>query len=126
MTSRVFVCSPLRSPRPAGFVANQERARFYCKFVMESGHRPFAPHLFYTQILDDHDPADRAKGMAMGLEDLAECAEVWAFGFPTEGMLAEVKYAESIGVPVRRFTAECMPINVPPLAVPPSVIGVPE
>lgn len=113
MSKKIFVCSPLRSKLRDGMAKNQEKARFYCKFVMESGHRPFAPHLFYTQILDDAIPDDRAKGMAMGLEDIAECGEVWTFGFPTEGMMAEVKHAESLGIPVRRFTAECMPITVP-------------
>ena len=108
---RVFICSPLRSKLRDGVEKNQERARFYCKFAMAAGHRPFAPHLFYTQLLDDNVPDERELGIALGLADLLQCDEVWAFGFPTAGMDAEVRFAEHNAIPVRRFTAECMPIS---------------
>jgi hypothetical protein len=95
---RIFVCSPY-----GGDPANQERARGYCKEVLDAGHAPFAPHLLYPQMLDDADPAQRARGLAVGLLYLAVCDEMWAYpGLEglTSGMRTEVELAGKLNVPV--------------------------
>lgn len=95
---RIFVCSPLRGDYEQNIVA----ARNYCKQVVNQGHRPFAPHLLYPQFLDDTDATDRAAGIAMAVDDLAECDELWAFGDRvSEGMAHEIALAKSLGIPVR-------------------------
>lgn len=41
----VYICSPL-----AGDVErNQEKARTYCRFAVDSGCIPIAPHIYFTQ-----------------------------------------------------------------------------
>ena len=51
----VYISSPL-----SGNVAeNMEKARRYCRFALEQGRIPLAPHLLYPQFMDDGDPEER-------------------------------------------------------------------
>lgn len=103
----IFICSPYRGD----VEANTQKARSYCRFAIRRGGRtsapciPFAPHLLFTQFLDDSMAREREEGMAMGLSMLALCDELWAFGSPTAGMAAEIAEAERLNIPVRRFNA---------------------
>lgn len=97
----IFICSPYRGD----VEANTQKARGYCRFAMRRGGIPFAPHLLFTQFLDDSIVREREDGMAMGLSMLALCDELWAFGTPTAGMAAEISEAERLRIPVRRFNA---------------------
>ena len=103
---RIFVCSPL-----AGDISgNTVRAREYCRAVIRAGFLPYAPHLFFPQLLDELDPAGRAQGIELGLNELIRCDEVWAFGDRiSEGMSMEIAEAEELGLHVRYFTGT--PIN---------------
>lgn len=93
---RVFVCSPYRGD----IEENMKRARRYVEQVICQGHTPFAPHLLYTQVLDES--ADRDMGMELGLDMLSVMDEVWVFGERiTEGMRHEIKRALTLGIPVR-------------------------
>lgn len=100
MMTRVFVCSPL-----AGDIeGNIERARAYCAFVLRQGLLPYAPHLFFPQFLNEHDPAERELGITLGLVELANCRELWAFGERvSEGMRREIARANELGIRVRLF-----------------------
>lgn len=69
---------------------------------MSQGCIPFAPHLLFTQFLDDDREDDRRMGLYMGGERLRLCDELWAFGEPSEGMAAEIDLAGRLGIPVRR------------------------
>lgn len=101
--SLVFVCSPY-----SGDVeANERRAERYCRFVYEQKRAPFAPHLLFTRFLDDGNADDRAAGIAMGIEMLLLCGELWAFGEPTAGMRIELETAARLGKPIRRFDDDC-------------------
>ena len=42
---------------------NTESARQYCRIVLDTGKIPIAPHLYFTQFLDDNDPSERRIGM---------------------------------------------------------------
>ena len=94
----IYVCSPYR-----GDVAvNTEFAKRCCSEVIRAGKTPFAPHLFFTQFLDDNIPDERERGISCGLEVLSLCSEIWVFGEKiTEGMLAEIDYAEQYGIVVK-------------------------
>lgn len=51
----VYICSPF-----SGDVeGNTERARRFCRFVLEHGQIPLAPHLMFPQFMSDDDPAER-------------------------------------------------------------------
>lgn len=98
----IYVASPY-----AGDVEqNVKNAREYCRYTMEQGNIPLASHLLYPQILNDLNPAERSIGTQMGLELLARCDELWAFGDPSPGMMAEIAEAERLGIPVRQITLE--------------------
>ena len=105
----IFICSPYRGD----VEVNLQKARNYCRFAFRQGDRmsapiiPFAPHLLFTQFLNDAVPEERNAGLQLGLEMLHCCRELWAFGAPTEGMQLEIMEANRCGIPVRRFDTDC-------------------
>lgn len=99
---KVFISSPFAGDT----VRNILRAQGYCQKAVAEGHFPLAPHLYFPQFLEDGDPDDRSKGMAMGLSWLSYCNEMWVFGTPSAGMKAEIAYAEKHGIPIQYFPAE--------------------
>jgi hypothetical protein len=84
----IYVCSPY-----SGDVEkNVENARKYCRFVVDKGHIPFAPHLLFPQFMDEE--TERGKAMDMALQMLQDCQEIWAFGNTiTDGMRTELNEA---------------------------------
>ena len=68
---------------------NSERAKRYCVHVINEGGIPIAPHLLFTQFLDDSVPHERKLGLDLGLELLEHCGEVWVFGDISKGMERE-------------------------------------
>lgn len=103
----IFVCSPYRGD----VEANRQKACQYCRLVEERGGIPFAPHLLFTQFLNDGVATERETGIALSLEMLKRCDELWAFGPPTEGMALEIQEAARLGVPVRRFDTSCREVS---------------
>ncbi len=100
----VFICSPYRGD----IEANTRNARRYCCFSYEQGGIPFAPHLLFTQFLDDSEKRERDAGIAMGTAMLALCDEIWVFDELTTGMRMELAAAIRMDKPVRRFNKWCM------------------
>lgn len=103
----IFVCSPYRGD----VETNVGNARCYCRLVIKQGGIPFAPHLLFTQLLDDSIADERRLGMDMGLEMLKFCNGLWAFGPPTSGMLEEIGTARALGIPVRLFGLDGRPLH---------------
>ena len=67
-TKLVYVCSPLRGDMEA----NIRSARQYCEYVVkECGAIPIAPHIYFTQFLDD----DVAEELVRVLEQYNERRE---------------------------------------------------
>ena len=95
----VYVCSPY-----AGDVErNTANARRYCRFVVDSGCIPIAPHLLFPQFMREDDERDLALFMDIVL--LTKCAELWAFGDTiTKGMELEIARAQRRDQPIRYFT----------------------
>ena len=94
----VYVCSPLSGDMKL----NQARARVYCNEVVRKGNIPYAPHLLFTQFMNDEDEADRKLALDMGVEMLDRCDEVWAFyhyGI-SSGMSMEIAYAKEHNKPI--------------------------
>jgi hypothetical protein len=99
MKKLVFVSSPLSGD----FVNNVRRAEEYCGLVAREGHIPFAPHVYFTQFLDDENPEERELGMSMGLEVLERCDELWVFpvnGVISQGMTVEIRLAKQLRKPI--------------------------
>ena len=99
----VYICSPY-----AGDVeTNVSNARRYCRFAVDSGCIPIAPHLLYPQFMDDSSPTERELALFMGMVLLTKCEQVWVFGSViSAGMRAEIAKAEKKNIPVRYFTEE--------------------
>lgn len=99
MMKKIYVCSPL-----AGDIHNNiERAKEYARFVVkECGAIPIAPHIYFTQFLDDTVPEDRNFGTEVGLLLLSDCDELWYFGdHVSKGMIREIIAAETQSIPIR-------------------------
>lgn len=109
--TKIFICSPYKvtSVHPGDMererADNAERVRLACRLLAKLGYMPLAPHGYFTGFLDDSLPEERAEGMTLGLEWLAESDEVWVFGERiSDGMSHEIALARELGLPVR-----CMP-----------------
>lgn len=100
----VFICSPL-----AGDIeGNQRNARRYCRFAVNQRAIPFAPHLFFTQFMNEHNPGQRNLGIVMGIAIMEKCSEVWVFGdHLSEGMRRELTHAMRRSMRVRYFDDHC-------------------
>lgn len=96
---KIYVCSPFSGDTSK----NAEKAKAYCEYVVkERGAIPIAPHIYFTQFLDDAVPEERAIGLAAGIQLLSECDELWYFGdYVSEGMISEIIAAGERNIPVR-------------------------
>lgn len=104
----VYICSPL-----SGEVKkNQENARRYCRFAVDTGYIPIAPHLFFPQFMSDTNPKERDLALFMDIALLSKCAELWVFGKTvSEGMRLEIEKAKQKKQPIRCFTADCKEVR---------------
>ncbi|MDO4564685.1 MAG: hypothetical protein Q4C04_03650 [Clostridia bacterium] len=100
----VYICSPL-----SGDIAgNQVKARRYCRFAVDSGYIPLAPHLYFPQFMREEAEEERSLALFMDIVLLSKCAELWAFGSTiSKGMSIEIEKAKRKGQPIRYFTEEC-------------------
>lgn len=100
----VYVCSPLRGD----VERNIRKANGYCRFAVQQGVLPFAPHAIFTGFLDDTIPEERRLGMTLGIELLKRSDELWVFGKKiTEGMQSEIKAAVELNIPIQYFDERC-------------------
>ena len=95
---KVFICSPFRGDMEG----NARKAAGYCRTAWKKGVLPVAPHLLFPQFLNEGIEA----GLAMGLELLLCCDEVWVFGEATEGMASEIAFAVEQGIEIRFMEPE--------------------
>ena len=103
----VYICSPLSGDIPG----NQEKARRYCRFAVDHGAIPLAPHLLFPQFMDDDEPEERNTAMFMDMVLLTKCAELWVFGETVSaGMSLEIEKARHKGKPIRWFDSGCQEV----------------
>ena len=108
----VYICSPLRATATYAYLQNIANAVDYCKLAIKqrSDIVPIAPHIYFTRFMNDNDSLQRSKACDMGLALLERCSELWVYGdYISNGMLAEINYAETLGLPIRYFTADGQP-----------------
>ena len=100
----VDVCSPFSG----NLESNVENTRRYCRFAVDSGFVPFAPHLLFPQFMYDEVPEERELALFMGIVMLTKCAELWVFGERiSKGMSKEIHKAEARNMLIRYFTTNC-------------------
>lgn len=105
----VYICSPYVGSNKEKNIANAQR---YCRFAVDSGFLPIAPHLYFTQFMDDGNGCDHNTATFMNTVLMTKCAEVWVFGGTiSNGMAAEIRRAEATQKPVRYFTARCKEVR---------------
>lgn len=104
---RVYVISRYRAATIWQLEFNKAVARHFCKRIVEEGKIPVAPHLYYTQFLNDNIPEHRECGLGLGLYELRNCDEfllVIIDGIISEGMVNEIKELSKLGIPGRIVT----------------------
>ena len=100
----VYICSPLAGDTER----NQENARTYCRFAVDAGCGPIAPHIYFTQFMNENDRKERDLALFMDIVLLSKCAELWVFGEKiTSGMSIEIEKARRKGQLIRYFTETC-------------------
>ena len=101
---KVYICSPFAGDTEK----NTQNALRYCRFALERGKFPIAPHCYLPLFMDDNDSAERELALSFGLRLLYGCRELWVFGDTlSEGMKGEIKKAHARSIPVKYFTADC-------------------
>ena len=104
-----------RKYRPLVYVAsaysgdvttNIEKAKQYCRFSLEQGQIPLAPHLMFPLFMNDHDSSERELAIFMDVILLGKCDELWGFGDSiSEGMAVEIEVAKKRRQPIRYFNS---------------------
>lgn len=104
----VYICSPFSG----NIEANIKKARRYCRFAVEQGCIPIAPHLFFPQFMSDDNPKERNLAMFMDIVLLSKCAELWVFGKNiSKGMSLEIEKAKRKKQPIRYFNEACKEVR---------------
>ncbi len=99
----VYICSPYSGDTER----NVENARKYSRFAVENQCLPIAPHIYFTQFMNDELPEERNMALSMNQILLRKCTELWAFGdIISKGMKAEISYAKRKHIKIRWFTEE--------------------
>lgn len=91
----------ISSPYGADPACNTKRARSYCRFAVNRGVTPYAPHLLFPQFVSEK--TGRETALRMGLEMLSRCDEMWCFGGISPGMKKEIREAKRLNKPIRYF-----------------------
>jgi hypothetical protein len=96
---KIYVCS-----RFGGNIEKSiQKTKKYCEYVVKAcGAIPIAPHIYFTQFLDDNIDEERAFRTIAELQLLSECDELWYFGDSvSRGMITEIIAAKEQSIPVR-------------------------
>ena len=99
---KVYICSPFRAATSAELDRNIDYAQELTRQALHANLAPITPHLYMTQCLDESKAAERAEGLAAGLELLKMCDFVIAgikYGI-SEGMSREIQTADNLGIEV--------------------------
>lgn len=104
----VYICSPY-----SGDVeANTEKTECFCRFALDQGNIPIAPHLMFPRFMNDDDPAERDLAIFMGIVLMGKCQEVWVLGDAVSaGMQKEIDKAHIWRRRIRWFTPDFMEVQ---------------
>lgn len=99
---KAYICSPYRADSMEELKKNRLYARSITQKALMAGVAPITPHLYMTQCLNESIAGQRNIGLAAGLELLKSCdfVIVGVRRGISEGMSAEIKEAERIGLDI--------------------------
>lgn len=104
---KIFVSSKLRGD----MLTNMDWARSYCRLVVDDhGFIPIAPHIFFTQFMDDNIEEHRILALEFCKKLVEDCDEIWVIirsefvdddndGI-SDGMRVEIEHALKFDKPV--------------------------
>lgn len=114
--NKVFICSPFapvsKEPEKREFelMDNIMTTQAACLYALSKGNIPYAPHLYFTQFMDDSNPMVRELGQKFGSQWLEYCSEIWIIGRRiSDGMKKEIAKAKELGIPVKHYVDERTP-----------------
>lgn len=90
-----YICSPCRGDYEKNIIKAQE----YCREAFLEGLLPIAPHVYFTQFMDDEKPEERERGLRCGLQLLRYCQLIRVYGCRVSaGMYNEIQLAGVLGI----------------------------
>ncbi|CAM2862515.1 DUF4406 domain-containing protein [Erysipelothrix tonsillarum] len=96
----VYICSPFS----CDIENNNKLTRAFCRFALDKGNIPLAPHLLFPQFMDDSNEKERELAIFMDIILMGKCQEVWVLGdVISRGMSIEIQKAKKRRQPVRYF-----------------------
>lgn len=90
---KVYIISQYKAPTEMEMEFNRKVTRHFCREIVLEGKIPVAPHLFYTQFLNEYQEKERQVGLSLGLKELHEADEFLMIvidGRISEGMYWEI------------------------------------
>jgi hypothetical protein len=101
---KIYICSPFKGDTET----NVKNALRYCRFTLNKGKLPIAPHCYFPQFMDDNNASERQLALAFGLRLMYGCKAVWVFGERiSEGMKLEIETAKERNIPIKYFDNDC-------------------
>lgn len=95
-----YICSPCRGDYEKNIIKAQE----YCLEAMNEGLLPIAPHVYFTQFIDDTNKRERRKGLEAGLQLLRYCQLIRVYGCKvSSGMHGEILLAGVLGIEIEVY-----------------------
>ena len=95
-----YICSPCRGD----YEKNIKRAKEYCRQALFEGLLPIAPHVYFTQFVDDTDTEERERALRCGLQILRYCQLMRVYGCTvSSGMLGEIQLAGILGIEIEVY-----------------------
>ena len=95
-----YICSPCRGDYEKNIIKAQE----YCREAILEGLLPIAPHVYFTQFVDDTHPEERKLGLLCGLQLLRYCQLIRVYGCRvSSGMFGEIQLAGVLGIEIQVF-----------------------
>ena len=101
-----YICSPYTATPESSVEEHIKFAQKACRFVYDKGYIPIAPHLYFTQFINDDNLIERENDLILGIEILKKCDKV--VGFPYDdiylpngvslGMQNEINLAIGLGI----------------------------
>lgn len=98
---KVYIISRYRAFTESGMEFNRRVARYFCRKVVLEWKIPVAPHLFYTQFLDESQEKERQIGLDIGIKELREADEFLLIiigGRISKGMRREIRQTTRDGM----------------------------
>ena len=102
---KAYICSPLSVETDQEIRKNMVYARqCMAEVAKEFGYRAYVPHAYLPELLDDHDPEERALALSFGISVLEHCHLLIICGSRiSSGMEIEIKKAFQDQMAVFRY-----------------------